>query len=127
MDYGSENGSIYDYGLLLWVNVLDNLVMGNVVMRYGQFDWIQIGLVLWSDFSSVLKISDIHVLLLSHTKKEFLVMGNPVMRFGSFRIGICQIWIYHILDLSRFGSLRIWISQDLDRSGFGFLKYFSRP
>jgi hypothetical protein len=117
MDYGSEYGSTYDYGLLLWVIVLGNLVMGNVVMRYGHFDWIQIGLVLWSDFSSVLKISDIHVLLLSHTKKEFLVMGNPVMRFGSFRIGICQD-----LDLSYFGSLKIRISQDLDFSGFGSLR-----
>ncbi len=91
MDYGSEYGSIYDYGLLLWVIVLGNLVMGNVVMRYGHFDWIQIGFVLWSDFSSVLKISNIHVLLLSHTKKEFLVI---------------IIWISQDLDPSRFGFLK---------------------
>ena len=101
MDYGSDYGSTYDYGLLLWVFVLGNLVMGNVVMRYGHFDWIQIGLVLWSDFSSVLKISVIHVLLLSHTKKNSLLSY-----FGSLKI-----WIPQDLKLSRLGSLTIRIFQ----------------
>jgi hypothetical protein len=65
------------------------------------FDWIQIGLVLWSDFSSVLKISVIHVLLLSHTKKEFLVI---------------IFWISQDLDPSGFEIIKIGIAHDSDFS-----------